>query len=34
VGSGGLKKSCIRWGPGLPCEGAILKGEKAARCKV
>ena len=27
MGSGGLKKPCIRWGADTPCEGAILRGE-------
>jgi len=31
----GYKESCVRWGPDLPWEGAILRGgEGAAHCKV
>jgi len=33
VGSGGPKKSCVRWGPDPPWEGAIL-GKRGAHCKV
>ena len=25
--SGGPKEACIRWGPGPPCEGAIIRGK-------
>jgi len=27
VRSGGLKESCITWGPDAPCEGAIFRGK-------
>jgi len=31
---GGPKEQCIRWRPDPSYEGAILRGERAAHCKV